>query len=177
MRSVKIILDNAKYAASLPEARALLGSEPVWWSVSDEGSTVSALLSSADDADRRCLSRFWSPSAFWVPSFTPKGFPLFCVDSVSLGVSYANALAAGGVDTYLVTDFDDLFVHLFRRVCVFVVPDPLSSSFYTFCGDFVVGNRCLCVDVLLLCGASPSCGGLVMLAERRPSAVPPRIIT
>jgi hypothetical protein len=109
----------------------------VWWSVSDEGSTVSALLSSADDADRRCLSRFWSPSAFWVPSFTPKGFPLFCVDSVSLGVSYANALAAGGVDTYLVTDFDDLFVHLFRRVCVFVVPDPLSSSFYTFCGDFV----------------------------------------
>ncbi|UPH33984.1 RNA-dependent RNA polymerase [Cordyceps chanhua alternavirus 1] len=138
MRSAHVLLDNAKYVASLPAARRFLGPEPVWWGVEDEGSATSSTLFAGTDSDAKCLSRLWSPSAFWVPTFQPSGFPIFCVGNRLLADSYLSALTAAGVDATLVEDVPSACERVFFGVSVFLVPNGgYQLPFYTFQGEFV----------------------------------------
>ncbi|CCD33020.1 RNA dependent RNA polymerase [Aspergillus foetidus dsRNA mycovirus] len=135
MRSVQIVLENARYAASLAEARHYLGDEPFWWGSLAEGRHALSHLSAGNDDTSRCLSKLWSPRSFWVPSFTPKGFPLICVSSAALASKYCSLLRSFDLDVEIASDLRALAARLFRGICVYVVADTFSSPFYAFESD------------------------------------------
>jgi len=128
MRSLRVILDNAKYTAQVPTARALLGSEPVWWRSSERGAGAADLLASADNEHAACLSSFWEPTSFWVPSQRACGLPLIAVNTAELAESYRTALEGRGVAVRVCSDILEAGRYCFSFVCIVISFDTTSAN-------------------------------------------------
>ncbi|UQZ09636.1 RNA-dependent RNA polymerase [Fusarium solani alternavirus 1] len=138
MRTLQVILDNGKYAARLPTARALLGSEPVYWRSPERGAGAGELLQGADEATSRCLSSFWEPTSFWVPTQDPCGLPVIAVSSEALAQAYREKLTVEGVDVSVCFDVGQLGRSVFTNVCILVSDNCTASNpFFVWSVDWV----------------------------------------